>query len=158
MEKDVEYRKQLIQEYQKIVMPFYRYLPWLEKSAGTSASTTYKGQDIGDRSMEFPIYDGTLMNFVRALSKSALMERNYRYIYTRNRIKTPEDERRIIQRATIKEWDMLRGILSRYVLGGMTKGILWNQGVEERIFYLILKRMKDIIEFWTQPQDINESV
>ena len=43
---------------------------------------------------------------------------------------------------------MLRGILSKYVLGGRTKGYLWSQGLQENIYYLVLKQMQKIIEYW----------
>ena len=59
-----------------------------------------------------------------------------------------DDERRFIEKATIKEWDMLCGILSKYVLGGQTRATLWNEAVKERIFYLVIQKMCDIIEFW----------
>ena len=81
------------------------------------------------------------------------MDKNYRYVYTRNHIRTPEDERRVIRAAELKDWDILRGILSRYVLGGMTKASLWSQAVQEDIFYLVLSKMKEIIEYWDKTQD-----
>ena len=37
----------------------------LEQSAGKKASSLYSGQDIGVHSVSFPVYDGTLLNFVR---------------------------------------------------------------------------------------------
>lgn len=154
MEQGMEYRQRIIAEYKESVMPLLKYLPWLEKSAGKTVSSTYNGQEIGEGTLNFPVYDGTLMNFVREASKSSLMERNYQYVYTRNRLRTHEDERRIIATAGWKEWDILKGIFSHYVLGGRTKGPLWNEAVKESIFYLILKQMKEIIEFWDKPLEL----
>ncbi|MGN0166496.1 MAG: hypothetical protein ACI4AB_00515 [Acetatifactor sp.] len=154
MEQDLEYRQQLLQEYKQTVMPLLRYLPWLEKNRGQTGSTLYQGPDSTEHSLAFPVYDSTLMNFVREASKSKLMERNYRYIYTRSRINTHEDERKMIASAELKDWDNLRGILSKYVLGGMTKGVLWSEAVQENIFYLVLMKMKEIIEYWDKPLDI----
>lgn len=151
MEQNKEYRQQLIEEYKKIVLPLLRYLPWLEKSAGTSVSSDYVGSNVAEHSLSFPVYDGTLMNFVKEAAKSPLMNRNYNYIFVRNNIRNHEDERRIIQKAGITEWDILCGILSKYVLGGQTKGRLWGEAVQEQIFYLILKQMREIIEFWDRP-------
>ncbi|MCM1112382.1 MAG: hypothetical protein NC399_03910 [Muribaculum sp.] len=151
MEQETEYRRQQLQEYKKMLMPLLRYLPWLEKSAGTSASRTYNGAEMGERVMGFPVYDSTLLGFVREAGKTAFMDRNYRYVYTRNHIRDHEDERRIIQSAEWKDWGILCGILSKYVLGGQTKGTLWSEAVQERIFYLVIKRMCDIIEFWDKP-------
>lgn len=153
MEQDLEYRQQLVKKYEETVKPLLRYLPWLEQNAGKTASSTYKGQDIEQHSIAFPVYDGTLMSFVREASKTELMDKNYPYVYTRNHIKSPEDERRVIEHASLKEWDLLRGILSKYVLGGRVKGQLWGQAVQERIFFLIISRMKHILEFWDKPID-----
>lgn len=151
MEKDLEYRQRIIAEYKEAVMPLLRYLPWLEQHAGKSVSATYQGDNIGEGTLKFPVYDGTLMNFVREASKSSLMEKNYQYVFTRNRLKTHEDERKAIIKAGWREWDLLKGILSKYVLGGRVKGTLWNEAMQEEIFYLTLKQMKEIIEFWDQP-------
>jgi diguanylate cyclase (GGDEF)-like protein len=137
MEQSSEYREQLLESYKQAVRPLLPYLPWLEQSAGKRASSIYSGQDIGVNSVSFPVYDGTLLNFVREATKSPLMDRNYAYVYTRHRIRTHQEERDIIQKAGWKEWDILRGILSKYVLGGRTKGNLWSEAVSERIFYLV---------------------
>lgn len=153
MEQETEYRRQQLQEYKKALAPLLRYLPWLEKSAGTAASRNYNGSEAGERVMSFPVYDSTLLNFVREVGKSSFMDRNYRYVYTRNRILDHEDERRMIESAGLNEWGILCGILSKYVLGGQTKGNLWSEAVQEKIFYLIIKKMCDIIEFWDRPMD-----
>lgn len=154
MEQGIEYRQRIIAEYKESVMPLLKYLPWLEKSAGKVASSTYNGQEMGEGTLTFPVYDGTLMNFVKEASKSSLMERNYQYVYTRNHLRSHEDEKRIILKCGWKEWDILKGILSHYVLGGRTKGTLWSEAVQESIFYLILKQMKEIIEYWDKPLEL----
>lgn len=154
MEQNSEYRAQLLQEYKQTVVPLLKYIPWFEKNAGQSGSTLYQGADSRENIMSFPVYDSTLMSFVKEAAKSPLMDRNYSYVYTRNRIRSHEDERRIIQAAELKDWDILRGILSKYVLGGRTKAILWSEAAQENIFFLVLKQMKEIIEFWDKPLDI----
>lgn len=153
MEQEKEYTQQLMEANKELLMPLLRYLPWLAQNAGHSVSTDYQGEGTSERSLAFPIYDGTLMSFVREASKSPLMEKNYQYIYTRNRIKTHDDEKKIIASATWKEWDLLRGILSKYVMGGRVKAVLWNEAVQEQIFYLVLKKMKEIIDFWGKTGD-----
>lgn len=154
MEQELEYRQQLLQEYKQAVVPLLRYLPWLEQNKGQPGSRLYRGQEFTENTMAFPIYDSTVMSFVREASRSPLMERNYRYVYTRNHIRTHEDERRLIAAAELKSWDILRGILSKYVLGGMTKATLWSEAVQEDIFCLVLSRMKEIIEYWDKPLDV----
>lgn len=155
MEDNFEYRQQLMKEYKQMVVPLMKYLPWLQRNAGQSVSSFYEGPDFNEHSMTIPVYDSNLMGFVKAASNSPLMDRNYPYVYSRNRIKTHEDERKVISGAGIKEWDILRGILSKYVLGGRTKATLWSEAVQENIFYLVLKQMQQIIEFWDQPLNIS---
>lgn len=148
MEKDTESRQRLLKEYERMVMPLLRYMPWLERNRGQNVREYYENPELSDHAMSIPVYDGTLMNFVKEAAASELMDRNYLYTYTRNRIKSHEDERRIIASAELRDWDILRGILSKYVMGGRTKSVLWAQGVQEDIFYLTLKRMQEIITFW----------
>lgn len=155
MEQNIEYRQQLVQEYKQMLVPLLNYLPWLVKNAGQPGSTAYRGDEYSEQSasFSFPVYDSTLMSFIKEASKSPLMEKNYSYTYTRNRIKTHDDERRMIQDADIKDWDILRGILSKYVLGGRTKAVLWSEAVRENIFALVLDKMRKIIEFWDKPME-----
>ena len=148
MEREMENRKQQLEEYKRILKPLLTYLPWLEKNVRTSVSHTYDGSEVGACIMGFPVYDSTLMSFIREASRSELMDRNYRYVYTRGHIKTHDQERRAIASATIKEWNVLCGVLSNYVLGGRTRSVLWSEGVSENIFYLVLSKMQEITEIW----------
>lgn len=149
----MEYRQQMAQEYKQQVLPLLKYIPWLESNAGQRSRSFYQGPEFTEHSMSIPVYDGTLMNFVREASNSGLMDRNYRYVYTRNRLKTHDDERRVISAADMRHWDILKGILSKYVLGGQTKSVLWSQGVQENIFLLVLQKMQQLIEYWDKPVD-----
>lgn len=153
MEQDMEYRQKLLQEYKQTILPFLRYLPWFEQNRGQSASTLYHGEGDAENALSFPVYDATLLNFVREISKSKLMDRNYRYVYTRKSITSHNDERKRIESAGLREWDILCGILSKYVLGGQTKCNLWSEAVREDIFYLVIKKMKEIVEYWDSPLD-----
>jgi len=140
--------RELADQYKEALAPFLRYLPWFEEHAGKRTGSSYDGSLDGNNTMSFPVYDSTLLSFVKEASKSSFMDRNYAYIYSRRRIKTPEDERKAIKTATIREWDVLCGILSKYVLGGNTKAYLWTQAVQENIFYMILDKMREIVEYW----------
>jgi hypothetical protein len=151
LEDEKKDKHRLVQEYTLIVKPLFRYLPWLESASGKNVSSPFEGQGIVQNSITFPVYDSMLMRFIKECSRSSLMDKNYRYVYTRNRIKTNQDERRMIERATLKEWDILRGILSYYVLGGMTKGSLWEKGISSNVLYLVLKQMKYVLEYWDKP-------
>lgn len=149
--EDIAYRQQVVNEYRPDVEKLARYLPWLESKRGTTVQQSYSGSGIEEHSISFPVYDGTLMNFVKEAQKTKLMDRNYRYIYSRHRIRVLEDELRAIKRADIKEMDVLKGILSRYVMEGMTKGRRWSEAVENGIFLNVVKKMKENLDFWDHP-------
>ncbi len=151
MEQDLEYRQRVVGEYRAKVEPLLKYLPWLEQKGNSKIVSMYSGEGIGEHSMSIPVYDGTLMNFIKEAQKTGLLDRNYVYVYSRNRIRTVEDEKRVIERAELKNFEVLTGILSKYVLGGMTKSALWSQGVEEGIFLALVQKMKYIIEYWDKP-------
>lgn len=149
--KDVIYMRGVALEYKKELLPLLRYLPYLEERSGFDPSTNYGGQENGNNTLSFPIFDGTLLSFVKEAGQTSFMDKNYSYVYSRNRINTPEDERKLIASATINEWGILCGILTRYVRGGMTKAYLWRDGMRESIFFLVLTKMKEIVEFWDRP-------
>lgn len=143
-----EYMRELSQQYKEALMPYLRYLPWFEEHAGKHTGSSYNGSMDGNNTMSFPVYDSTLLSFVKEMGRSSFMDRNYAYLYSRKRIKTPEDERKVIKAANIQDWDVLCGILSRYVLGGNTKAQLWTQAVKENIFLMVLQKMQEIVEYW----------
>lgn len=146
-------QEQKIKEYREQVEGLLRYIPWLqEKSGGNSRMmNTFAGEGISENSLPFPVYDSTLMGFVKTVSRTTLMDRNYHYQYSRNFIKTVADEKAAIGRATIKDMDLLCGILSKYISGGMTKPALWEQGMREGIYLEVLLKMKKLLDFWDKP-------
>lgn len=158
MEKeDIAYRQQVVNTYKPDVEKLIRYLPWLEEKAGAggSISETFEGNGIKDHSISFLVYDSTLMSFIKTVQGTGLLDRNYPYIYSHQGIRTVQDELNIISRAGIKEMDILKGILSKYVLGGMTKGRMWTEAVNNRIFLNVVRKMKENLEFWDTEKQVN---
>ncbi|MCR4616957.1 MAG: hypothetical protein K5669_02085 [Lachnospiraceae bacterium] len=142
-------------EYRRELEPLVRYLPWFEQASGKTASSMYRGNGLdGPGALAVPVYDATLMSFIKEASASALMDRNYLYVFTRKNIKTPEDERKAIAECDYRNWDILCGILSKYVLGGRTRAVLWSQGVSERIFYLCVSKMLEIVTEWNAERNL----
>lgn len=152
--EDIEYRRQVVKEYKSDVERLIRYLPWLEEKAGRNVSQTFDGSGIGEHSITFPVYDTTLLNFVKEVQRTKLLDRNYRYIYSRHRIVSVKDELRMIARSDITQMEILKGILSKYIMGGMTKGRMWTEAVENRIFLEIVRKMKENLEFWDKPMQM----
>lgn len=146
-------RKEIIEKYTQRIEPFFKYIPWLQKESGKKMDSIYSGQGIGEHSMTFPVYDPTLLSFVKQLARSEMMNRNYAYFYSWNQIKTVDDELKFIEKAGLYDIDALEAILSKYVLGGMTKGILWNQGMEYGVFLKILRRFKVVLDYWERPEE-----
>ncbi len=98
--------------------------------------------------MPFPIYDSNLLAFVKAAQSTNLLDRNYVYVYTRNRLANAKDEILFIQNAEIKDMDDLAGILSKYILSGMTKGTVWAEGVYNGVLYMVVNKMDELLKMW----------
>ncbi len=149
MERDETYMQEVADGYRPDVERLIKYIPWLETKAGTyTASSIYAGEGIGEHSITFPVYDSTLLSLVKDARQTDLLDRNYAYVYSRNHIRTVAEEQGYIERATIRQMDGLKGILSKYILGGMTKGTVWTEGVANGSILKVLTKMKEILEYW----------
>ena len=87
--------------------------------------------------------------FVKAAQNTNLMDRNYVYVYSRHRLNSAKDELSFIQDAQITDIDDLAGILSKYILTGMTKGTVWAEGVRNGVLYNVVKKMDELVKFWS---------
>ena len=140
--------EEIVEYYRQDAVKLFRYLNWLESKSGRQVSSVYGAEGIAENSVPFPVYDGTLLGFVKEAGNTRFMDRNYVYVYSRKRIKNVTDEMRLIKNATIREMDDLAGILSHYILGGRTKARLWSDGVTFGVYFAVLTKMKELIEFW----------
>lgn len=140
----------MITTYGKELEMLFNFIPYFSGKDNTFAKK-YDGSQ-GDSGLEFPVYDSTLLDFVKKASKTKLMDRNYPYVYSRNRIRTHEDERKFIEKSTIRDVDALRGLMSKYVLEGMHRGPAWAEGAREGIYLGVLLKFKELIEFYRKPR------
>lgn len=143
-------KEELLEKYKCEVESLSRYIPWFESKTVGMVSHMYRNEGT-DSTFSFPVYDSTLLSFVNEAGMSSFMDRNYQYIYTRYHIRSHEDEWRAIEKADIMTMDVIGGILSKYILGGVTKATLWKEGVQYEIFLRCLKKAKEIVEFWDKP-------
>ena len=134
MENENIYRQEMIGRYRTAMKDLFRYIPWLEQKAGVRMVQIYAGDNRPSNSVPIPVYDGTLLGFVKDMQKTGLMDRNYTYVFTRKGITSEKDEIRIIDETELKEIEVIFGIMAKYVLGGMTKGMLWSRAVENGVF------------------------
>lgn len=142
---------EIITKYRADVEILIKFLPWLEQKSGEDLYNTYVPEQATAGTMHVPVYDPTLLNFINTAKRTGFMNKNYVYTYSRKRIKTSADERKLIQTAQITDMEMLGDILSYYVLKGMVKSKLWTEGISNGVFYQLVKKMKELIEFWTVP-------
>ena len=143
-------REELVAMYRPDVERLVAFLPWLTERTGNDIRQNFEGEN-GKVTLPFPVYDTIMLAFLETLGSTVFMNPNYRYTYSRYRIKDWNDELKMIQRADIMSMDIIGGILSRYTLGGMTKAYLWTEGMDYQIFYNAVKRAKEIIEYWDVP-------
>lgn len=134
------------------VMSLAQYIPWFTANLQKDVSGKYGAEELSN-SISFPVYDANLMRFVKEASRMSLMNKNYQYVYTRNHIQGAEEELRLIERASMKEWDTLSGILSRYVLVGMRRANVWTEGTSNGVFLAVLTKMKELVLFWAEKEE-----
>lgn len=143
---------EIMNKYKDDVNKLAGFLNWLEQKSGTPVTAIYGDDGLSENSVAVPVYDSTLMSFVKTADATAFMDRNYRYAYTRNRLKDAKDEIEFIDNATILQMDVLGGILSNYILGGRTKARLWSEGMNNGVFLHLVRKMKELIDFWANAE------
>ena len=90
------------------------------------------------------MYDSTLLGFVKEVKTTQFINKNYPYTYRKWKMPTPKEERIAMESATIRDIDLFRGIMSKYVLEGQRKASMWTIAVEERIFVTALTRLRSM--------------
>ena len=139
-------RDEIIICYRDDVAKLMKYLSWLQNKSGTVTSGMYSGEGIDKSSMAVPVYDSTLLNFIRDIKTTDFLNRNYVYTYSRYRIKTAADERRVIEACSLQDITVLGDILSKYVIRGDVKGAVWSEGVQNGVFLAVLLKLKELME------------
>lgn len=142
---------EIISTYKEDVEALIKYLPWLESKKGAQAYSSYVPEQAGEYALKVPVYDSTLLSFVKVANNTKFINRNYVYTYSRKRIKDASDEHRVIDNTQIMDMKVLGDILSKYILKGVTKGVVWSEGVSNGVLYHVVSQMKSLIEFWTVP-------
>lgn len=143
-------REEILAMYRPDVEKLAQFLPWLREKTGDDVAKRYEAK--GEMQiLNFPVYDTTLLNFIKALETTVFMNRNYRYVYSKYRILDWQDELKCINSADIMTMDIISGILSKYVLGGKSKAYLWKEAMDYHIFFEALEKANSIIAFWDVP-------
>lgn len=151
VENENLYRQETIRKYREIFEKLFRYIPWFEQKLGQKTSHLYNGEETANMSMPIMVYDSTLLAFVKEMQATGVIDRNYVYVFSRNGIRTQRDELNWIEQAELKNIEDIFGIMAKYVLGGMTKGSLWTQAVENGIYLHALLKIKELLEVYDQP-------
>lgn len=132
--------------YKDDVVKLLKYVSWLEKMNGQNTSNLYTGEGIEETSMAVPVYDSTLLSFVREAKTTVFMNRNYVYTFSQYRLQTAKDELEWIENSTLQDMKALGDILSKYILKGEVKGAYWSEGVKTGVFLALILKMQELIE------------
>ncbi len=143
-----EYLMQKTAEYKAKFEPLFAYIPYFTKMEGEVTRSVYEGEGLQDNSVPVPVFDSTVLSFVKEAQRTGLMDRNYVYKYSKYRMKNSTDERMMISSCQIRDIDTIVAIMSKYVLGGMTKGILWSEAVREGIWLHCLVKVKELVSVY----------
>lgn len=139
-------REEMIEYYKDDAVKLLAFYGWLKSASGKDSSDIYKGEGLEESSMAVPVYDSTLLNFVKTAKGTRFMNRNYVYTYSRDFIKNTKDEYRLIENCTLQDIHVLGDILSRYILKGEVKGAVWSEGLKNGIYLAILSKCKELLE------------
>lgn len=139
----------MLEKYRSDIAELSRYLPWLESKKGQDVGGRYEPGEGKANTISVPTYDSTLLAFVKKVQKTGFYKKNYIYTYSRNHLKTAEDEHRLIDRCNIMEIELIGDILTNYCMKGMTKAYMWTEGVKNGVFCHAVSRMKELVDFWS---------
>lgn len=139
-------RDEIILLYQEDAMKLFRYISWLQKESGTDTSDIYKGDGIAESSMPVPVYDSTLLNFVKDAKATKFMNRNYVYTFSKYNLRKTKDELSLIEECSLQEVGILGDILSKYILRGEVRGAYWSEGVQNGVLLALLLKLKELLE------------
>ncbi|MBP3817068.1 MAG: hypothetical protein J6H31_02090 [Butyrivibrio sp.] len=137
----------IVSRYRPEVDKLLPYVRWLQDNAKSEVAQSYSNSDL--KSMPFPVYDSNLLMFVKAAQNTNLLDRNYVYVYSRNHLNSAKDELMFIREAQIMDMDDLAGILSKYILTGMTKGTVWAEGVYNGVLFQVISKMDELLNYWS---------
>lgn len=151
MENKNQYLEELMQKYRGKSENLLRYIPYFEQKLGQKNYDIYEADGKIKNSVSIPVYDSTLLAFVKEVQKTGLVDRNYVYVLSNYGIRRAEDELPTVARAEFKDIGVIYAVMAKYVLGGMTKGMMWSQAVEKGIFLECLKRLKTVLNVWEHP-------
>lgn len=144
-EKERLSRDEIISLYQEDAMKLLQYYNWVKKVSGQTMSQLYSGEGIDKTSMAVPVYDSTLLQFIKTAKTTKFMNRNYVYTYSHNMIKKPEDEIKFIKNCTLQDIKALGDILSSYCFRGDVKGAVWTEGIKQGVYLELLEKMNELI-------------
>ena len=151
--QEANLREQIVEEYRDDLAKLIKYLPFLEKKGGKDVQEFYEG-DGEHKVIPVPVYDSTLLGFIKEVKTTKFMNRNYPYIYRKWNMPNPNAERIAMESATIRDIDLFRGIISRYVIEGQRKSVMWTTAVEEKIFVTALKKLSSLIfDYSKEPKE-----
>ena len=145
-------REKLLLEYKPDIERLSKYIPYFQSKGAKDVMNQYEADQNTTGSLVFPIYDSTLMSFVKEVKNTKLINPNYVYVYSRKRMRSVKDEIGEIDHVTLRDFDVLTAILSKYVLKGMIKASLWTEAVEYKLFLKVLLKMKELVDFWDKEE------
>ncbi len=137
----------IVNRYRGMVETLSKYLRWFKDNENKAVDQNYNGSNM-DKTIPVPVYDSTVLSFVKDAQATGLMDRNYIYLYRRKNLQTWKDELEYIAHADIMQLDDVNRILSKYILGGQVKASLWSEAVQHGIFEHAVRKMQEVIELW----------
>lgn len=139
-------RQELLETFTDDAKLLLKYVSWLQNCDGQQLSANYDGEGIEEHSMSFPIYDSKLLAFMKDVKRTKFLNKNYVYTYSKYIIKTDQDEKKMIEKCTIRDIRILGDILSKYAIKGSTISTVWKVGVQNGVYLAVILKLKEVLE------------
>lgn len=152
----VRTRENIVDEYGHDLDLLLKFVPYLLNSRNKMTQKYYEG-DGDKKTIPVPVYDSTLLSFVKEAKKTKFITRNYPYAYRKYKLNSLEDELSALKNGKITDLELYKSVLSKYVLEGQTKGVVWTKGVTDGVFVEVLLCLKKLFyDHSLEPGKINE--
>lgn len=153
--EQTEVRDAIVAKYEKDLDRLQRFLPYLDTKGLKDEQIFYKGEGGGFRSVPFPVYDSNLLAFIKEAEQTQFINKNYPYVYRRYQINNTADEKKIMAKADINDIDAFCAILSKYVIEGHRRGVVWTEGLQYRIYVDFIKNLNRMFyRYYYEPEKL----
>lgn len=137
-----QFNLSLIRKSAEKLFPF---MPYFETATEESVCRWDRGRTPGENghTVPYPIYEKTLKDFIREFYETNLISHDYSDVLDNRGLKDMNGINDVIENADI---ELLRAILTKYIIGERFCDGVWAIAVRDKIFLGILNRFQELLK------------